>query len=55
MHILLQNKYTFDTTYEYSLNYRVGNREDSVKKEFFLNGNQSMIEKYNGKLPWKKV
>ena len=55
MHMLLQNKYTFDTTYEYSLNYRVGNREDSVKKEFFLNGNQSMIEKYNGKLPWKKV
>jgi len=55
MQILLQNKYTFDTTYEYTLNYRVGNRDDSVRKEFFLNGNKIMIEKYNGKLPWKKV
>jgi hypothetical protein len=54
MHILLQNKYTFDTTYEYTLNYRVGNREDSVRKEFFLNGNKWMLEKYNGELPWKK-
>ena len=54
MHILLQNKYTFDTTYEYTLNYRVGNREDSVRKEFFLNGNKWMLDKYNGELPWKK-
>ena len=54
MHMLLQNQYTFDTTYEYTLNYRVGNREDSVRKEFFLNGNKWMLEKYNGELPWKK-
>ena len=54
MAILLQNKYSFDTTYEYTLNYRVGNREDSVRKEFFLNGNKWMLDKYNGELPWKK-
>jgi len=55
MHMLLQNNYTYDTTYEYSLNYRVGNRDDSVKADFFLNGNKWMIDKYNGKLPWKKT
>ena len=54
MHMLLQNQYTFDTTYEYTLNYRVGNREDSVRKEFFINGNKWMLDKYNGELPWKK-
>ena len=45
MHMLLQNNYTYDTTYEYSLNYRVGNRDDSVKADFFLNGNKWMIDK----------
>lgn len=55
MHMLLQNNYTYDATYEYSLNYRVGNRDDSVKSDFFLNGNKWMIDKYNGKLPWKKT
>ena len=54
MAILLQNKYSFDTTYEYTLNYRVGNRDDSVRAEFFLNGNKQHLQKYNGKLPWKK-
>jgi len=54
MHILKNNNYTYDSTYEYSLNYRVGNRDDSVKGEFFLNGNDMMLKKYNNKLPWKK-
>ncbi len=53
MAILKQNKYTHNTSYQYSLNYRVGNRDDSVKSDFFINGNQMMEKKYNGKLPWK--
>jgi len=55
MQLLKNNNYTYDSTYEYTLNYRVGNRDDSVKADFFLNGNKWMIDKYNNKLPWKKT
>ena len=54
MQILLHNQYTYDSTYNYTLNYRVGNRDDSVKADFFLQGNEHFMQKYNGKLPWKK-
>tara|TARA_R100001460_G_scaffold1326_4_gene5148 strand:- start:2338 stop:3081 length:744 start_codon:yes stop_codon:yes gene_type:complete len=54
MQILLHNQYTYDSTYNYTLNYRVGNRDDSVKADFFLQGNEHHLKKYNGKLPWKK-
>lgn len=53
MHVLRQNKLRSQTTGKYSLNYRVGNRNDSVKADFFLNGNKKMMEKYSGILPWK--
>ena len=36
-------------SYQYSVNYKVGNRSDSVQKEFFINGNQAMLEKYQDK------
>jgi hypothetical protein len=36
------------------VNYCLGGNEGSVKKEFFEYGNGIMLEKYNGKLPWKK-
>jgi glycosyltransferase involved in cell wall biosynthesis len=44
----------YDCTREYSVRYRVGNTELSVQADFFLKGNQKMLEVYNGNLPWKK-
>ncbi len=41
-------------TGQYTVNYRAGNRADSVKPEFFLQGNEIMMKKYNGDLPWRK-
>jgi glycosyltransferase involved in cell wall biosynthesis len=43
----------FETTFQYSVNYRVGNTGISVRKEFFLDGNQQMLQKTQGSLPWK--
>ena len=54
-HVLRQNRLTCDTNGEYTLNYRTGNTGLSVQKEFFLQGNEKMMNKYNGKLPWKKT
>lgn len=48
-----QNNLKFDTTREYTVKYRVGNTGLSVQHEFFERGNKAMLEKYNGKLPWK--
>ena len=53
MQVLLQKKYTHACTGEYSLNYRVGNRPDSVQAGFFLQGNQRMSKIYNGDFPWR--
>jgi glycosyltransferase involved in cell wall biosynthesis len=39
---------------EYTVNYKVGGNEGSVKPEFFLHGNEVMRKKYNGDFPWKK-
>ena len=51
---LQENKFTCDTNGLYTMNYRAGNTETSVQKEFFLNGNKIMNEKYDGELPWRK-
>jgi len=48
------NKLKFDTTRDYTVRYRVGNTGLSVQAEFFLNGNKAMLERHNGKLPWKE-
>lgn len=53
-HVLRQNNLTYDTNYLYTLNYRTGNTERSVQKEFFLKNNELMKQKYNGNLPWQK-
>lgn len=53
--ILLDNYHKFGCTKQYTLNYRVGNRSDSVQGEFFLQGNKAMLEHYRGELPWKTV
>jgi len=54
MQILLQYGFKYNTNGDYTLNYRVGNRTDSVQKEFFLWGNEQMSKKYNGDFPWRK-
>jgi len=41
-------------TGKYTVNYRAGNRSDSVQAEFFLRGNEHMNKLYNGNLPWRK-
>jgi len=41
-------------TGEYTVNYRVASRADSVTGEFFLKGNEYMKQKMNGELPWRK-
>jgi glycosyltransferase involved in cell wall biosynthesis len=43
-----------DATYNYTVNYTVGNTPNSVQADFFLNGNDEMLRRYNGRLPWKK-
>jgi len=45
---------TYSCTGEYTVNYRVDGGEGSVNKEFFIKGNEFMIDKYNGEFPWKK-
>lgn len=48
-----QNNLKFDCTRDYTVKYRVGNTGLSVQADFFLQGNQKMLEKHNGVLPWK--
>lgn len=48
-----RNKLKFDCTKDYTVKYRVGNTGLSVQGEFFLNGNEVMMKRYNGVLPWK--
>jgi len=54
MYYLRQYDFSYQGSMQYSLNYRVGNRPDSVRSEFFLRGNEIMKQKYNGELPWAK-
>lgn len=53
-HALRQIASQFDSNYKYSLNYTVGNTQNSVQKEFFDRGNEEMTKRYNGQLPWRK-
>jgi hypothetical protein len=48
-----QNNLKFDCTRDYTVKYRVGNTGLSVQADFFLQGNARMLERHNGKLPWK--
>jgi glycosyltransferase involved in cell wall biosynthesis len=54
INVLRQNKFKYQTTGEYTLNYRVGNRVDSVQSDFFIRGNVSMQKLYNNEFPWRK-
>jgi glycosyltransferase involved in cell wall biosynthesis len=44
----------FDTTGLHTLCYRLSGNPNSVTKEFFIEGNSVMINKYGTKLPWNK-
>ena len=44
----------WDCTNEYTVNYRVDGGKGSVTADFFLNGNEVMNKKYDGKYPWRQ-
>ena len=50
--VLMNNNLKFDCTKEYSVQYRVGNTGLSVQADFFLRGNEAMLQRHNGELPW---
>lgn len=55
MQTLLQYAFKYDTNGQYTLNYRVGNRADSVQAKFFLWGNEQTKSRYpDGNYPWRK-
>ena len=54
MQVLLEQGFSYDTNGKYTLNYRVGNREDSVKADFFIWGNSVMEKKFKDGYPWRK-
>lgn len=54
-HVLRQIAPNFESTYNYSVNYTVGNSQYSVQPEFFAQGNAEMLRRNNGSLPWRKL
>lgn len=52
-HTLMNNNLKFDTTYKYTVNYTVGNTQNSVQPEFFVSGNKEMLRRFPDGLPWK--
>jgi hypothetical protein len=44
----------WDCTNEYTTNYRVDGGKGSVNADFFINGNEVMLKKYDGKYPWRQ-
>jgi len=51
---LKDNNIRCNVSGKYTVNYRVGNRNDSVQGTFFLRGNELMKQKYDGVYPWRK-
>ena len=48
--VLRQNAPRFESSYLYSMNYRVGSTP--LQASFFLDGNRRMEERFQGQLPW---
>ena len=44
----------WDCTNEYTAHYRVDGGKGSVNADFFINGNEVMMKKYDGKYPWRE-
>lgn len=51
---MMQTQPKFDTNGQYSVNYRVASRADSVQDNFFIRGNEAMNKIMNGEKPWNK-
>ena len=51
---MMQNSKKFDTNGQYTVNYRVASRADSVQDVFFIKGNEVMKQNMNGEYPWRK-
>lgn len=49
----VKGNHLYGTSKQYTLNYRLGGNEGSVKKEFFIEGNKKQLEHYMGELPWE--
>jgi glycosyltransferase involved in cell wall biosynthesis len=45
----------FDTTGQYTTNYRMGGGTNAVKSDFFKHNNKIVENHYNGVLPWRKT
>lgn len=45
----------WDTNYKHTLCYRLDGNPGSVGRDFFIQGNASQLEHYNGVLPWLKT
>jgi len=52
-YVLRENKIECRVSGKYTVNYRAGNRQDSVQAKFFQEGNEFMKNKYQGKFPWR--
>ena len=52
---MMQNFKKFDTNGQYTVNYRVASRADSVQDSFFIRGNEAMKQNMNGEYPWRKT
>lgn len=55
MQMLLKYDFKYDTSGKYTLNYRTGNRTDSVQSQFFLVGNERIKQIYGEEKPWRKL
>jgi glycosyltransferase involved in cell wall biosynthesis len=44
----------WDCTNEYTVHYRTDGGKGSVTTDFFINGNNVMLQKYDGKYPWRQ-
>jgi glycosyltransferase involved in cell wall biosynthesis len=44
----------WDCTNEYTVHYRTDGGKGSVTTDFFINGNDVMYKKYDGKYPWRQ-
>lgn len=53
--VLAQHFPKFDCTGKYTVKYKLGGNEGSVKPEFFKYGNEVMKQKYSGVYPWQKI
>jgi glycosyltransferase involved in cell wall biosynthesis len=45
----------FECSKQHTLCYKLGGNEGSVQKDFFIEGNAKMSQKYNNKFPWRNV